>query len=168
MKYEIYTDGSSRGNPGKAGWGCIVMNEKKAREYSGGLKLATNNQMEMYAVEHAMSLINSVCEEEDKITIHSDSQYTIKGLTEWIVGWEKNDWKNSQKKEVVNKDAWKRMLELKRQIKDKGIDMVLKYVKAHNGHKYNERVDLLATSAALNETLEHYNGALEGYDKAIL
>lgn len=168
MKYEIYTDGSSRGNPGRAGWGCIVMSEKKVREYSGGLKLATNNQMEMYAVEHAMLLMNSVGKEGDRVVLHSDSQYTIKGLTEWIVGWEKNNWKNSQKKDVVNVEAWKRMLILKRQIKDSGIEMSLKYVKAHNGHKYNDRVDLLATSAALNETLDLYEGSLEGYDKAIL
>ena len=168
MKYEIYTDGSSRGNPGRAGWGCIVMSEKKVREYSGGLKLATNNQMEMYAVEHAMYLINAIGQRGDKIIIHSDSQYTIKGLTEWILGWEKNGWKNSQKKEVINIEAWKRMLSLKRQIKNKDIEMVLKYIKAHNGHKYNDRVDLIATSAALTEALDIYDGSIEGYDKAIL
>jgi ribonuclease HI len=168
MKYEIYTDGSSRGNPGKGGWGCIVMNEDKAREYSGSSNLATNNQMEMYAVEHALSLINSICVPKDKVVINSDSQYTIKGLTEWVDGWEKNNWKNSQKKDVLNKDSWVKMLELKRSIKDKKIDLSLKYVKAHNGHKYNERVDKLATSAALKEDIDLYNGKIGDYDKVVM
>ena len=168
MKYNIYTDGSSRGNPGLAGWACIIMNEIKVREYSDGVKSATNNQMEMYAVEHAMSVVNSICEKGDAVIIHSDSQYTIKGLTEWIINWERNGWKNSQKKDVINKEMWQRMLKLKRQIKDNDIEIKFEYVKAHNGHKYNERADLLATSAALNEKIDIYNGSFSAYDEAIL
>ena len=78
------------------------------------------------------------------------------------------DNKNSQKKDVINKEMWQRMLKLKRQIKDNDIEIKFEYVKAHNGHKYNERADLLATSAALNEKIDIYNGSFSAYDEAIL
>jgi ribonuclease HI len=111
MKYEAYTDGSSRGNPGPAGWSCIVMSENKVREYAGGVNLGTNNQMEVYgvlfAMQFALANLNKNSIDTDEIHIWSDSEYTVKGCNQWLKGWVKNNWKNSQKKEVLNLNLWK-------------------------------------------------------------
>ena len=171
MKYYAYTDGSSRGNPGPSGWATIVMNDDKVREYNGYFEKATNNQMEMYgvlyALNFALSNLNKKDTDEDSIEIGSDSQYVVKGCNEWVYGWVKNKWINSQKKEVMNKDMWQDIWKAINDMKFKKIDFKIVHVKGHNGHIHNERADKLCTAASTKEKIDFYNGDRQGYDDFI-
>jgi ribonuclease HI len=168
MKIIFYTDGSSRGNPGKGGWGVYVKieNNDKEKEFklSGGSAYTTNNRMELTAVIRALKFLDSVIlnkyyikKEEFKnklfIIIKMDSQYVKNGITIWIKNWEKNDWKNSNKKDVLNKDLWKELNLLKKYINNKlekeNFEKIsFEYVKGHAGLIGNEIADSLATEAA--------------------
>lgn len=137
-KITIYTDGACSGNPGIGGWGAILIYNEYKKEIYGGDKYTTNNRMELTAVIESLKIIKK---DNYKIEIYTDSQYVKKGVTEWINNWKKNNWKNSQKKEVLNKDLW--------EILD---NLILKYnnniewfwVKGHNNIELNERADELA------------------------
>lgn len=166
MKYICYTDGSSRGNPGAGGWGCIIMSETTVTEHNGRADVATNNQMEMQGLIHALKFAIS-CGDNDEVEIHSDSQYCVKGYNEWLAGWQRNNWKNSQKKPVLNKDLWQEIVDLKNTIIEKGIKMKVVHVYGHSGHIYNERADILCTSAALKEPVELFNGSINDYKQHI-
>lgn len=167
MKYVCYTDGSSRGNPGLAGWASVIMSPKTVTEYNGHSKLATNNQMELMGVINVFKNLSDTCVEGDEIDIYSDSQYVVKGCNDWLKSWVKNNWKNSQKKDVINKDMWQEIQNLKDIFLNKKISVKLIHVYGHKGHKYNERADLLCTSAALGEKISMYNGDFVGYEKFI-
>lgn len=134
-KVIVYTDGSCFGNPGKGGWGVVLMYGEKVKELSGRKAETTNNQMELRATIEALKALKRDCEVE----IHTDSTYVKKGITEWIHNWKKNGWKTSAKKPVKNADLWK---ELDSQIGKHNIEW--KWVRAHVGNKWNERADLLA------------------------
>jgi ribonuclease HI len=131
----IYTDGACRGNPGKGGWGAVLEYGGKSKEIYGGDFSTTNNKMELKAVIEALRLLTEPC----KVTLTTDSKYVIQGITEWISGWKKNNWKNSSKQDVKNKDLW---IELDNCIEDHNI--VWQWVKGHSGHEGNERADELA------------------------
>src|SRR4030042_2311175 len=103
---EIFADGACSGNPGIGGFGAILRAGEKCRELSGCEKLTTNNRMEMMAVITALEALKRPC----SVRVTTDSNYIIKGMTEWIGGWIKNNWKNSQRKDVLNRDLWERML----------------------------------------------------------
>ena len=94
----IYTDGACRGNPGKGGWGAVLEYGGKSKEIYGGDFSTTNNKMELKAVIEALRLLTEPC----KVTLTTDSKYVIQGITEWISGWKKNNWKNSSKQDVKN------------------------------------------------------------------
>jgi ribonuclease HI len=142
MKFVIYTDGACSGNPGPGGWGAVILNEeKKETHISGKEKNTTNNRMELVAPIMALRKIRKA----SKITIYTDSTYLKNGITTWIKNWEKNSWKNANKKPVKNKDLW---LTLNKLSKEQTIDW--KWVKAHAGNKYNEIADKLATEAISN------------------
>jgi len=142
MKYIIYTDGACSGNPGPGGWGAIILNEEKNEtNISGKEKSTTNNRMELMAPIMALRKIKK----DSKITIYTDSIYLKNGITTWIKNWEKNGWKNANKKPVKNKDLW---VTLNKLSKEHVIDW--KWVKAHAGNKYNEIADRLATEAIRN------------------
>ena len=134
-KIIIYTDGACSGNPGPGGWGALVINENDRTELYGGDKSTTNNQMELTAVIKALEFIG----DKKEIELWTDSQYVKNGITEWIVSWKKNGWKNSQKKVVKNKELWMKLDELR---ENKNISW--NWVKGHNGHPENEKVDELA------------------------
>ena len=139
MKYVIYTDGACSGNPGPGGWGAIILSEEKNEtNISGKEKSTTNNRMELMAPIMALRKIK----EASKIIIYTDSIYLKNGITTWIKNWEKNGWKNANKKPVKNKDLWLTLNELS---KEHVINW--KWVKAHAGNKYNEIADKLATEA---------------------
>ena len=139
MKYVIYTDGACSGNPGPGGWGAIILNEEKNEtNISGKEKSTTNNRMELMAPIMALRKIKKA----SKIIIYTDSTYLKNGITTWIKNWEKNGWKNANKKPVKNKDLWVTLNELS---KEHVINW--KWVKAHAGNKYNEIADKLATEA---------------------
>lgn len=133
---EIFTDGACRGNPGPGGWGAILRYGDKEKEIWGGVSLTTNNQMEMQAVIEALKCLKQPCQ----LRITTDSSYVIKGITQWIANWKKNNWRNSQKKAVKNAELWQQMDELC-QIHGE-IDW--QWVKGHSGHEENEHVDQLA------------------------
>lgn len=139
----IYTDGACKGNPGKGGWGYIMMNENKKvikEEYGGSLK-TTNQEMELRAVYESLKEV-----EGEKITIYSDSNnYVVKGLNSWLINWSKNNWQNSKKKVIANVELWKKVYERLLINEVKSI-----YVKAHNGDFYNERADKLANLGVPN------------------
>jgi ribonuclease HI len=117
-KIVIYTDGAARGNPGKAGWAAIVLlsqNSGEGRvlvEIGGNVAHATNNQMELTAPIEALKYIKNNLSYSVDVEIFSDSKYVILGITEWIHGWIKNNWRNSAKKPVLNKELWEELYTL--------------------------------------------------------
>jgi ribonuclease HI len=146
-KIEIYTDGSSLGNPGPGGWGVVFVSDSKIiDERGGGEANTTNNRMELKAVIEALK---NICKEKNKIqsevVIYADSAYVLGGVTTWIHGWEKNGWKTSNKKQVLNQELWKELISLVRTFKGK---ITWQKVKGHAGVIYNERADEIATSHA--------------------
>lgn len=133
----IYTDGSSRGNPGPGGYGAVLMYGNKARELSGGFRKTTNNRMELMAVIAALEALKKP---NLNILIYTDSQYIVKALNEgWLNKWMATNFANGKK----NKDLWVRFYNLFKQHNIKFI-----WVKGHADNVYNNRCDLLATSAA--------------------
>lgn len=135
----IYTDGACSGNPGVGGWGAVLIYGQSVKEIYGGDKSTTNNQMELTAAIMALKQLKFAC----AVTLYTDSQYVKKGITEWIDGWSKNDWKNSQKKPVKNKELW---IELSEEAKRHEIQW--KWVKGHDGDEMNEKADELARKGA--------------------
>ena len=142
MKYKIYTDGACSGNPGPGGWGAVIFNQRdNQKNISGNEKNTTNNRMELFAAIMALKKIKS----NSEVTIYTDSIYVKNGITEWIVKWKKNEWKNSKKKLVKNKDLWIKLDNLCAQNK-----VSWKWVKGHSTNKYNNLADELATQAIKN------------------
>ncbi len=131
----IYCDGACSGNPGPGGFGYIIRKDGKSAEFKGGSPSATNNRMELTAAIKAIEKIK----QRSKITVVSDSQYLVKGMTEWISGWQKRGWINSQKDPVKNKDLWLKLIEL-----SKKHDIRWEWVRGHEGHIENEKCDRLA------------------------
>lgn len=139
---EIYTDGSSLGNPGPGGYGVVVVeNSKVIREFGGYEKDTTNNRMELTGAIEALEYINKNHKGDD-ITIYTDSAYVLGGVTTWIHGWEKNGWKTANKKSVLNQDLWQALITLVRVFEG---DLKWGKVKGHDGHVHNERADEIAT-----------------------
>jgi ribonuclease HI len=147
-KIQIYTDGAARGNPGPAGWGAVFLMEGKVIELGGRMDHATNNIMELMAPIEALAYLknNKI---EGSVEIVSDSKYVILGITEWISGWLRNNWRNAAKKPVANKELWEALYELNQEFKPKW-----SYVEGHMGHEHNERADVIATSFADNEPID--------------
>ncbi len=147
----IYSDGSSRGNPGPGGYGTILKyvspsGREYVREFSGGYSETTNNRMELLGVIRGLEALKEPCE----VTVVSDSQYVINAFKEdWVGGWIRRDFKN-----VKNPDLWRRLLQAAGRHR-----ITWQWVKGHAGHPENERCDRLATEAADKEN----NPADEGY-----
>lgn len=148
-KVTIYTDGAAKGNPGKAGWGAVFLLDEKEIEIGGNAEHATNNIMELTAAIEALKYFKNKFTNSKHIEVVSDSKYVILGITEWIFVWRRNNWQNAAKKPVVNRSLWEELYELNEEFKPKWT-----YVKGHNGHKYNERADLIATSFAEGDEIE--------------
>ena len=141
-KVIIYTDGACSGNPGPGGWGSILMMGENRKEISGGKKDTTNNVMELTAVIEALKLLKRSC----KVDLYSDSAYVVNAfLQNWILGWIKNGWKNSNKEEVKNKELWQELFSL-----TKIHDVTFHKVKGHADNEYNNRCDELARNAIKN------------------
>jgi ribonuclease HI len=135
---EIFTDGACSGNPGPGGWGAILRARGTEKELSGSEKQTTNNRMEMMAVIAALEALKRPC----RVTITTDSQYVMKGMTEWLPGWKAKNWKTAARKPVKNAELWQRL--------DKAIaphEVKWEWVRGHNGHPENERADQLAVAA---------------------
>ena len=121
-KVKIYTDGAAKGNPGRAGWGVVFLVgvNDKVIEIGGSVNHATNNQMELTAPIEALKYILT---RQDlvgcNIEIISDSKYVILGITEWIFNWQKNNWRNANRKPVLNRELWEELYELTNELKPK-------------------------------------------------
>jgi ribonuclease HI len=132
-KISIYTDGACSGNPGPGGWGAILVYGKTEKEISGHAKDTTNNRMELMGAIAALESLKTKCE----VDLYTDSQYVQKGITEWIHGWKKKNWKD-----VKNKDLWERL-----DTANSAHKVHWHWVRGHNGHEMNERVDEIARRA---------------------
>ncbi|WP_267395215.1 MULTISPECIES: ribonuclease HI [unclassified Sphingomonas] len=137
---EIATDGACKGNPGPGGWGALVRFGEHEKELSGGEALTTNNRMELTAAIKALAILTRPC----TIKLSTDSKYVMDGLTRWIHGWRKNGWRTADKKPVKNADLWQALFDAAQKHE---IEWV--WVKGHAGHPDNERVDKLASDAAV-------------------
>ena len=137
----IYTDGACSGNPGKGGWGAILIFAKEKKYMSGSKQLTTNNQMELTATIEALKAILK----PSNIALYTDSQYVKNGITSWIFNWKKNGWKTANKKTVANKDLW---IELEKYVDFHSVNWF--WVKGHSGDHYTEIADKLAVKA-MNE-----------------
>jgi len=132
----IYTDGACKGNPGPGGWGALLRSaDGSEKELCGGELGTTNNRMEMMAVIEALAALKRPC----AVVLHIDSQYVLKGMTEWLVGWKAKGWKTAAKQPVKNVDLWQRLDAL---VASHTIDW--RWVKGHAGDPGNERADGLA------------------------
>ncbi len=134
-KVTIYTDGACKGNPGVGGWGALLVAGTREKELFGGEKETTNNRMELTAVIESLKALKRPCE----ITMYIDSQYVLKGITEWIHGWKAKGWKTASKEPVKNVDLWQALDEARMAHQ---IDW--RWVKGHAGDPGNERADMLA------------------------
>lgn len=142
----VFADGSSLGNPGKGGWGVVVVyhdDKSKVVELGGGEKHTTNNRMELTAAINALEFSYKLRAKSYKLIIHTDSRYVIHGITKWVKKWEINKWVGTNKKEVLNKDLWMKLGKLA-----KGKDIEWKHIRGHVGIAGNERADFLATMCA--------------------
>ncbi len=138
-KVTIYTDGACSGNPGPGGWGAILMSGENSKEISGGKKDTTNNIMELTAVIEALKLLKRPCQ----VDLYSDSAYVVNAfLQDWISSWIKNNWINSSKEEVKNKELWQELVAL-----TETHYVIFHKVKGHSNNKYNNRCDELARNA---------------------
>ena len=137
-KVTIFTDGACSGNPGPGGYAAILKYKEQEKEICGALKETTNNRMELTAVIMALKTLKEPCEVE----VFSDSKYVVDAFKKsWINNWQKNGWKTSNKKPVLNVDLWNELLALL-----KVHDVAFFWVKGHNAHPENERCDSLAVS----------------------
>ena len=140
-KINIFSDGSSLGNPGPGGYGCIIRNSGEVLELKGSNPNTTNNIMEMTAAIVALRKLS----QPYQVTLTTDSQYLVKGMTEWIHGWIKKGWLTASRQPVKNKELW---LELDSLVVEHKINW--KWIKGHSGHPENERADQLANQAIDN------------------
>ena len=131
----IHTDGACSGNPGPGGWGAVLHYGGKEKLLRGGELATTNNRMELMGAIAALEALTKPC----KVELHTDSQYVMKGISEWIHAWKRRGWLTADKKPVKNDDLWKRLdsARLRHEVD-------WRWVKGHAGHEHNERADELA------------------------
>ncbi len=137
---EIHTDGACLGNPGPGGWGALLRFAGRERELSGGDPATTNNRMELMAAIMALETLTEPC----TVVLHTDSKYVQQGIGEWMPKWLRSGWKTSGGQAVKNRDLWERLHAAAARHR-----VEWRWVKGHNGHPENERVDALARAAAL-------------------
>ncbi|MDE2116838.1 MAG: ribonuclease HI [Patescibacteria group bacterium] len=157
MSITIFTDGSSRGNPGPGGWGAIIRTADEVTELGGGDDHTTNNRMELSAAINALAFVdeNGLT---GGITVQTDSKYLINGITSWVSGWKQNGWKTAAKKDVENRDLWEAL-----HLIASGLPIKWKYVQGHAGHPGNERCDEIATAMADKGDPHLYQGPRTRY-----
>ena len=132
---EIFTDGACSGNPGPGGWGALLRCGAVEKEMSGGEPETTNNRMEMMAAIAALEALKK----PTQVKLYTDSKYVQQGISEWLPNWIKRGWKTADKKPVKNADLWQRLDAAR---KPHQVEFI--WVRGHNGHVENERVDVLA------------------------
>ena len=136
----IYSDGACKGNPGPGGWGALLVKGGHRKEISGGEPNTTNNRMEMTAVIRALESLKH----PSTVEVHTDSQYVQKGISEWMSGWKRRNWRTADGKPVKNQDLWLQLDSLSQLHR-----IEWKWVRGHAGHPENERADALANLGVL-------------------
>lgn len=136
----IYSDGACKGNPGPGGWGALLVKGGHRKEISGGEANTTNNRMEMTAVIRALESLKH----PSTVEVHTDSQYVQKGISEWMSGWKRRNWRTADGKPVKNQDLWLQLDSLSQLHR-----IEWKWVRGHAGHPENERADALANQGVL-------------------
>src|SRR3989344_9313701 len=155
----IHTDGSSRGNPGPGGWETILVRDNEVVEIGGSEEHTTNNRMELMACIRALEFTISNSQfSNQSVQINTDSEYVMKGITEWVEKWQMKGWKTANKKPVLNQDLWQKLLQVK---EGKNVDW--KYVAGHTGVDLNERADEIATTFADGLKPILYHGSRDKY-----
>lgn len=147
-KVTIYTDGACKGNPGVGGWGAVLESGAHKKELFGGEQETTNNRMELMAVIKALSALKRPCE----IKLHTDSQYVLKGITEWISGWKARGWRTASKEPVKNVDLWQA---LDAACQTHRIEWI--WVRGHTGNPGNELADQLANQGVESVRLGNHD-----------
>ncbi|QPJ61783.1 MAG: ribonuclease HI [Candidatus Nitronauta litoralis] len=137
-KIEIFTDGACKGNPGPGGYGCLIRQNGQTRELKGAEPNTTNNIMELTAAIVALEDLK----EPSEVDLTTDSQYLVKGITEWLPGWIRKNWVNASRQPVKNKELWQKLDRL-----NKLHQISWHWVRGHSGHPENERADQLANEA---------------------
>lgn len=150
-RVELYTDGACRGNPGKGGWGVLLRYGEREKELCGGETATTNNRMELTAVIMGLRELKRPC----SVRITTDSKYVLKGITEWLAGWKRRDWKTAAKKPVLNRDLWQQLDLLVNEH-----EVSWEWVRGHSGHEENEIADMLA-NRGIDELPESGEGLTE-------
>lgn len=161
----IYSDGACSGNPGPGGWGSVVLwPDDHVQELGGGESSTTNNRMEMSA---AIEALNYIAEKEGPVHFYTDSTYLIRGITQWIWGWKKKNWKTAEGNDVSNRDLWEQLDNLIRRRGTQGkIDW--RYSRGHIGTPGNERCDRIAVSFSLHQPISLYSGSYQNYSTDLL
>ena len=136
----IYSDGACKGNPGAGGWGALLVADGHRKEICGGEANTTNNRMEMTAVIRALESLKR----PSTVEVHTDSQYVQKGVSEWMAGWKRRNWRTASGQPVKNQDLWLQLDALSQLHR-----VEWKWVRGHNGHPENERADELANQGVL-------------------
>ncbi|MDO8424216.1 MAG: ribonuclease HI [bacterium] len=165
----IYTDGSSRGNPGPGGWAAIIDDGETLKEIGGREDHTTNNRMELTAAIRSLEFaINNFSSKGgpanpgggqfSRIQINTDSEYLMKGITLWIKNWQLKGWKTAGRKPVLNQDLWQALL-----AQTEGKSVEWQYVAGHSGHDANERCDEIATMFADSLKPDLYHGSRNSY-----
>jgi ribonuclease HI len=138
-RVELFTDGACKGNPGPGGWAALLRMGSHEKELAGSEPDTTNNRMEMTAVIRGLEALIEPCH----VAIYTDSKYVMDGMTKWVSGWQKRGWKNASKQPVRNQDLWHELIAAALRH-----DIEWNWVRGHDGHVENERVDALASAAA--------------------
>ncbi|MBI3458915.1 ribonuclease HI [Candidatus Azambacteria bacterium] len=169
-KIIIYTDGSSRSNPGPGGWGVIVAGDDQVVELGGRETLTTNNRMELMAAIKGISFLVSQLQTTNYklqtrlIEMRVDSQYVINGITQWIMGWKRHGWVNSKKEPVLNRDLWEILDEVVSNVhKKNGARILWRYTPGHVGIPGNDRADAIATGYADGQPPKLFDDVLGKY-----
>jgi ribonuclease HI len=147
---EVFTDGACLGNPGPGGWAALLRCGDRERMLSGSDADTTNNRMELQAAIGALAALTRSSE----VRLATDSQYVQRGITEWVVRWKRNGWRTSDGKPVANQDLWQRLDALVGEHR-----IAWQWVRGHNGHPENERVDQVAREAAASVAPRARTGA---------
>ncbi len=134
----LFTDGACSGNPGPGGWAALLCYRGHERALSGGAAMTTNNRMELLAVIHGLEVLKRPVH----VHICTDSQYVVKGMTEWLAGWKRRGWQTADRQPVKNADLWQRL-----EAALSPHQAQWEWVRGHSGHPENERVDALARAA---------------------
>ena len=153
----IFTDGSSRGNPGPGGFGAVIVAGGKVVELGGDNPHTTNNRMEIQAAISALAFASNV-KGQSPVVVYTDSTYLLNGITKWVFGWQKNGWRTSNKEPVENQDLWEELLRV-----TIGQKINWHLVKGHVGVVGNYRCDEIATAFADRNKIALYSGTLHDY-----